>query len=279
MLGHRYSGRTLLRELVLVALAAVWWLPFYLLFVNSVKSPDATAASPLGVPSDPDFGVYSTAWQGSGSGTLGHSLVSSIIITAGSVVAMIAIGSVASYVIARRGGRLGSVLYILFVAAIMLPVQLAVIPLYAAFRHLDLVGNYLGMIILWTGLLMPLSVFLYTGFIRQLPRDYEEAARVDGATQLRTFWRVVFPLLRPVTGTVAILTGVIVWNDFFLPLVFLGGTSRVTLPVAVYSFVGTYQTQWNLIFAAVTVSVVPILAFYLVAQRQLIKGFSGGIKT
>jgi len=126
---------------------------------------------------------------------------------------------------------------------------------------------------------MPLAVFLYTGFIRALPRDYEEAAYMDGASRLRTFIRVVFPLLLPVTATVAVLASVIVWNDFFGQLIFLGGSSRETLPVIVYSFVGQYSSQWNLIFAAVVVTLAPVLAFYVFAQRQLVRGFSGGIKT
>ena len=104
----------------------------------------------------------------------------------------------------------------LFVIGIILPFQLAIIPLYVAMRHLGLVGNYLGMIVLNVGLLMPLTVFLYTGFIRALPRDYEEAARVDGAGILRIYARVVFPLLRPITGTVAVLIGIFIWNDFFI---------------------------------------------------------------
>ena len=107
---------------------------------------------------------------------------------------------------------------------IILPFQLAIIPLYVGMRHLGLVGSYLGMIVLNVGLLMPLTVFLYTGFIRALPRDYEEAARVDGAGILLTFRRVVFPLLWPVTATVAVLVGIIVWNEFFIALIFLSGS-------------------------------------------------------
>jgi raffinose/stachyose/melibiose transport system permease protein len=126
---------------------------------------------------------------------------------------------------------------------------------------------------------MPLTVFLYTGFVRQLPRDYEEAAYIDGASRLRTFLLVVFPLLRPVTATVAVLASVIVWNDFFVQLVFLAGSPRQTLPVMIYSFVGQFTSEWNLIFAAIVVTITPVLAFYLFAQRQLIRGFSGGIKT
>ena len=125
---------------------------------------------------------------------------------------------------------------------------------------------------------MPLTVFLYTGFIRALPRDYEEAARVDGAGIVRTYARVVFPLLRPITATVAALIGIVVWNEFFITLIFLAGSHAETLPVAVYSFVNDYGAQWNLIFAGVAITVAPVLVFYLFAQRQLIRGFSGGVK-
>jgi raffinose/stachyose/melibiose transport system permease protein len=274
----RYSWRTFLREMLLLALAALWWLPFYILATTSVKPSSEGFTSPFQLPGHPDLGIYAQAWQGSGNGSLGQALESSLIITIGSVMALIALGSSAAYVVARRGGRPGNVVYLLFVLGIILPYQLGIVPLYAAFRRLGLVGNYAGMVLLYTGLLIPLTVFLYTGFVRALPRDYEEAAEVDGAGHGRIFFRVVFPLLRPVTGTVAILTGLIIWNDFFLPLVFLSGTAYITLPVAVYSFVGEYGAQWNLIFAAVAISILPVLGFFLLAQRQLIRSFGGGIK-
>lgn len=157
--------------------------------------------------------------------------------------------------------------------------QLSIIPLYVAFRPLGLVGTYLGMIILWVGVLMPLVVFLYTGFVRSLPKDYEEAARIDGAGTFRVYRSIVFPLLRPVTGTVAILTGLFIWNDFFVSLIFLGGSTVQTLPVAIYGFVGEYVSQWNFVFAAVIIAIVPIAIFFIFAQRQFIKGFAGGIKS
>src|SRR5262249_26037676 len=146
------------------------------------------------------------------------------------------LGSLGAYAIARHKSHLSNVVYILFVLGIILPFQLAIVPLLVAMKHVGLVGNYTGMIVLNVGLLMPLTVFLYTGFIRALPRDYEEAARVDGAGILQAYVRVVFPLLRPVTGTVAVLTGIVVWNELFVALVFLGGTRFETLPVAISSF-------------------------------------------
>jgi raffinose/stachyose/melibiose transport system permease protein len=273
---HRYTSKTFLRELTLLLVVAIWWVPFYFLVIIALKPDLEALQSPLSFPKQVDLGNFSTAWH---DASLGRSLVNSLVITCGSVAALIAFGSICAYALARRPGRMSTTLYILFVLGIILPFQLGLVPTYAALRHLGLVGSYLGIILLYTGIWMPFSVFLYTGFARALPKEYEEASFVDGATTLRTFRRVVFPLLRPVTGTVAIFTGLIIWNDFFLSLIFLNGTNKTPLPVAVYTFVGAFASRWNLIFAAVIVSLAPVLIFFLVAQRQLIRGFTGGIKT
>jgi raffinose/stachyose/melibiose transport system permease protein len=204
--------------------------------------------------------------------------VSSLIITVSSVAGLIVFGSLGAYAIARHRGKLSDGLYIAFVIGIILPFQLAIIPLFVAFVRLGLTGSYLGMIILNIGLLMPLSVFLYTGFIRALPRDYEEAARVDGAGLFRTYARVVFTLLLPITATVAVLVGVIVWNEFFLALLFLNNTQAETIPIALSDYVNEYGTKYNLVFAGIAIAVAPVLLFYLFAQRHLIRGFTSGVK-
>jgi raffinose/stachyose/melibiose transport system permease protein len=275
-MGSRtYNRRALVRELIVLLVAAVWWVPFYFLVIVALKPDVEALQSPLSFPKAVHLANFSTAWH---DASLGRALLNSLLITGGSVIALIAIGSICAYAIARRPGRIGNALYILFVLGIILPFQLGLVPAYVVMRHMHLVGSYLGIILLYTGIWMPFSVFLYTGFVRALPKEYEEASRVDGASMLRTFRRVVFPLLRPVTGTVAIFTGLIIWNDFFLSLIFLNGTKKTPLPVAVYSFVGAFASRWNLIFAAVIVSLAPIMIFFLFAQRQLIRGFTGGIK-
>jgi raffinose/stachyose/melibiose transport system permease protein len=272
----RYTWRTFSRELTLLVLAVIWWIPFYYLVVVSLKPTDEIFVTPTSFPDEFAFGNYRESWN---EGSLGRALVNSVVITAGSVIALIALGSICAYSIARRPGKLSGALYLLFVLGIILPFQLGLVPTYVVLREVDLVGTYLGMILLYTGIWMPMSVFLYTGFLRALPKEYEEAAQVDGASLRRTFRRVVFPLLRPVTGTVAILTGLIIWNDFFLSLIFLSGTPNTPLPVRVYGFVGEFASRWNLIFAAVSVSIVPVFLFFLFAQKQLIRGFTGGIKS
>ncbi len=276
---YRYTPRTLLRELVMVLIGLAWMVPIFLLLNVSIKPGGFEVyGSPFAVTSKPTLSNYSTAWQGSAVGSLGHGFVNSAIITSISVALLIAIGSLTAYTIARRGGRASRLLTGLFTFGLALPVQLGTIPLFAEMRKLGLVGTYSGMVIIYVGLLMPLTIFLYMGFLRSLPLDYEQAARVDGASPLRIFFRVVFPLLRPATGTVAILCGLIIWNDFFTPLIFLGGNSHATLPVVIYGFVAGLGTEWNIIFAAVAISVAPLVIFFIFAQRQLIRGYSGGIK-
>ncbi|WP_255271924.1 carbohydrate ABC transporter permease [Actinomadura madurae] len=141
-----------------------------------------------------------------------------------------------------------------------------------------LLGTLWSLVLFYSGLQVPFAVFLYAGFLRVLPREYEEAALIDGGGPLQVFWRVVFPLLRPVTGTVVILNAIFVWNDFLTPFLYLSGSDQQTIPVAVYGFIGQYVSQWNLVFAGLVIAVLPILIAYFVMQRHIIKGFAGGLK-
>jgi raffinose/stachyose/melibiose transport system permease protein len=161
---------------------------------------------------------------------------------------------------------------------LLVPMQLALIPLYSTMRDIGLLGSVGALIVYYAGHQVPFSVFLYTGFLRALPTDYEEAARIDGCGPVATFTRIVFPLLRPITGTVAILNVLVVWNDFLTPLLYLSGSPMQTVPVALFSFVGQYVSQWNLVFAGLVISIVPILIVYFAMQRTIIKGFASGLK-
>lgn len=274
----RYRRITFAREILMLVAAAIWWVPFYLIVALSLQDSDAILHRSLALPiTDPELGNFTEAWSDATNG-LGHGLMSSLIITGGSVLVVVLLASLGAYTIARHATRLNNGLYVMFVIGIVMPYQLGLIPAFVALREMGLVGTYIGMILLYTGLEMPTAIFLYAGFIRALPREYEEAALVDGATPMRVFWHVVFPLLAPITATVAVITALFVWNDFFAQLVFLGGTKNQTLPVAIYGFVGEFTTQWNYVFAGVVISVLPVLAFFIATQRKLVKGFTGGIK-
>ncbi|MDH2444868.1 carbohydrate ABC transporter permease [Amnibacterium sp. CER49] len=277
-----YTKRTLVLEIVTILAALLLLAPFWILIVGAFKTGDQVLTTPaFAPPTAPTLSNFAQLLSPSGasSGNILLGLVTSVLITAGSVLCLVVFGSLAAYVLTRSTRRWSTRAYYVFMVAIVLPTQLGTLPLYIGARNLGLVGSPLGMVLIYTGQLLPLAVFLYGGFFRRLPLEYEEAATIDGASRLQVFWRVVFPLMSPATGTVAILAGLIVWNDFFTALIFLNGSDWQTLPVVMYNYVGSLVSQWNLIFAVVIISMVPILAFYVFAQKRFIQGYAGGLKS
>jgi raffinose/stachyose/melibiose transport system permease protein len=271
----RYRFRTFGLELLMIFVALLFLFPVYVLVNLSLKTPSEINQAALSLPSSAQFSNYSKAWSGA---TLGPALINSTVITTLSLIGLIFIGSLASYYLARTKSRLSYGMYILFLLGIILPFQLALVPLYRFMKDTGLLGSYTSMVLFYTGLQMPFTIFLYTGFLRALPREYGEAALVDGATHWQSFRKITFPLLRPITGTIIILNAVFVWNDFLTPLIYLGGSPNETLPVVVYQFVGQYVSNWGYIFAAVVVASLPILVVFLCMQRFVIKGFASGLK-
>jgi raffinose/stachyose/melibiose transport system permease protein len=277
----RYTKKTFTIEVITLLATALLLLPFWILLMGSFKTLpeilDTAAIAPPTQPTIENF-VQLLSPSSAASGNIWAGLASSVVITVGSILMLVVLGSVAAYGIARSTSRWSRRSFYLFLVAIILPTQLGTLPLYIGARNVGLVGNPWGMILIYAGMLMPLSVFLYANFFRNLSIEYEEAAVIDGANRYQVFWRIVFPLMSPATGTVAILAGLIVWNDFFTALIFLNGTPFQTLPVVMYSYVGSLVSQWNLIFAVVIISMIPILAFYAFAQKQFIQGYAGGLK-
>jgi raffinose/stachyose/melibiose transport system permease protein len=272
---QRYRARTFGLELGMIAAAVAFLFPLYVLVTLSLKTPSEASGGGLGLPSDADFGNYSSAWT---EATLGGALFNSTLITVVSLVVLIVLGSLAAYYLARTRRRLSYGLFILFLVGIILPFQLALIPLYKMMKDAGLLGTYWSMILFYAGLQLPFTIFLYTGFLRALPREYGEAALVDGATHWQSFRRITFPLLRPITGTVIILNAVFVWNDFLTPLLYLGGSPNETVPVVIYQFVGQYTSSWQLVFAGVVLAILPVLVLYLLLQKYVIRGFASGLK-
>lgn len=271
----RYGVRTFALEILMIGVALAFLFPVYALVTLSLKDKRQIAESPLAPPADATLANFDDAWQ---RASLGSALLNSTVITVLSLLALIALGSFAAYFLARCASRMGYGLYVLFLLGIVLPFQLGMIPLFKLVDSMGLLGTYQGMIVFYTGVQLPFTVFLYTGFIRALPREYASAAMIDGAGHLRAFTKVVFPLLRPITGTVLILNAVFIWNDFFTPLLYLGGSARETVPVRIFAFVGQYVSDYGLVFAGLVLAALPIIVVFLVLQRYVIKGFASGLK-
>ncbi|PPF82296.1 carbohydrate ABC transporter permease [Pseudoclavibacter sp. RFBJ3] len=275
----RYTKFTLIREVAVWLVAIVFLLPFYFLVITAFKSDqEVFSTSATELPATWTVENFANVMTATGQSNVLIGLLNSIIITGGTIVCMVILGALAGYVITRSTRRWTQVSYYIFLIAIILPTQLGTVPLYMGARALGLTGSLWGMIMLYTGMLLPLAIFLYANFFRGLGTDYEEAAALDGASPTQVFFQIILPLMAPATGTVAILAGLIVWNDFFTSLIFLGGSDFQTLPVAMYYYVGALVSQWNQIFSIVIISMVPILIFYLVAQKQFMQGFAGGLK-
>ena len=271
---NRYRGRTFVLEFVMVAAALVVAFPVYVL-VNLAIRPVSDSSSPIRPTTDPTLDNFSQAWQ---QGALGGALLNSVLVTVVSVTIVLAVSSLAAYPLARATAKWSRGLFLLIMLGLLLPFQLGALPLYQTMRDLGLLGSVWALVLFYSGLLVPFTTFLYIGFMRAVPRDFEEAALIDGAAPLQVFRLVVFPLLKPITFTALVLNAIVVWNDFFTPLLYLSGSDQQTMPVAIAGFVGQYVAQWNLIFAALVISIVPILALYFALQRSIINGFAGGLK-
>jgi raffinose/stachyose/melibiose transport system permease protein len=271
---NRYTKRTLLLEMGMIAVAVVFAFPVYVLINLALRAPSDTS-SPISPTTSPTLDNFIGAWQEAG---LGGALINSVVVTAVSVVIVLLVSSLAAYPLARSTAHWSRGAFLLIMLGLVLPFQLASLPLYQTVRDLGLLGSVWSLVLFYAGLQVPFTTFLYVGFLRALPRDFEEAATIDGCSPINTFRYVVLPMLKPITVTALVLNTVSVWNDFFTPLLYLSGSDQQTMPVAVAGFVGQFVSDWNLIFAALLISIVPVLAVYLALQRSIINGFAGGLK-
>lgn len=271
---NRYRWRTFGLEMVMVAVGVVVAFPVYVL-VNLAIRPASDTSSPIRPTTNPTLENFSQAWQ---EGGLGGALFNSVVVTAVSVLVVLVVSSLAAYPLARATAKWSRGMFLLIMLGLILPFQLAALPLYQTMRDLGLLGSVWALILFYSGLQVPFTTFLYIGFMRALPRDFEDAAAIDGCRPLEVFRYVVFPMLKPITVTALVLNAISVWNDFFTPLLYLSGSDQQTMPVALAGFVGQFVSDWNLIFAALVISIVPILAVYFALQRSIINGFAGGLK-
>jgi raffinose/stachyose/melibiose transport system permease protein len=280
----RYSARLLAPEVLAILLFLVFLFPFFIVVVNAGKSPFEITQSPLTLPTDwlKIFQNMYTIWT-SVNVQYSSSFLSSVIITVVSLVLLNVLSAQAAWVLVRTKTRLSMGIFITFVAAMVIPFQIVMFPLLSWFREITLLTgvrllrSYLGIVIAYIGFGMSQSIFLFHGFIKSIPLELEEAATIDGCRPAQTFYQIIFPILRPIHATVLVLNGIWIWNDYLLPLLILGkGNNVMTIPLAVSNFAGAYVKQWDLILTAILMAMIPIVIFFLIAQKSIIKGMVAG---
>ena len=266
------KGKKVILGLVGTILGLVWLAPFYMMIANSLKTKKEIFQSPLR-PSE-GFNVENYA-QAAENLNFGQTFVNSLLITVVSVVIIIIFSSMAAYALSRVKSKVSTVIFFVFVAAMLIPFQAVMIPLVSFFGKLGML-NRPGIVFLYLGFGSSLSIFLYHGTINTLPKSLDEAAIIDGGNRFQVFWYIIFPILKPITVTVAILNTIWIWNDYLLPSLVINQPGMETIPLKMFFFFGEYTKQWHLALAGLTIAIIPVIIFYFVAQKHIIKGITAG---
>ncbi|OHD81118.1 MAG: sugar ABC transporter permease [Spirochaetes bacterium RIFOXYC1_FULL_54_7] len=274
-------------DLATIILFVVFMIPFGMVVLNSAKTSKEIIFNAIALPSDwSQLAVnVSLIFNNPTVDYLG-AFFDSILITAFSLLVIILFSSMCAWILVRNKTRWSMVLFMAFVAAMVIPFQVLMYPLVrwmrvsGDFMHIRLLGTIPGIVFAYLGFGSPLSIFVFHGFIKNIPYELEESATIDGCSRSRTFFAIVFPLLQPIIVTVLILNGIWIWNDYLLPLLLLGSNGVVqTIPIAVTAFAGAYLKQWDLILTSTLIAMLPVIVLYLFAQKYIIKGMvEGSIK-
>ncbi|MER7072064.1 carbohydrate ABC transporter permease [Terrabacter sp. NPDC000476] len=261
-------------SLLLWGYAALALVPLLLMLSNSFRSNADLITDPLGLPTPPTTASYVEAWT---TGNFATYFGNSLLVTVGAVLISTAVATMAAYAIARGRSRIFRWLEALFLSGLMLPIHLAILPIFYLFDGLGLIDSRLGLVLMYAASGVPFSIFVLTTFFRQLPEELEEAAALDGASPWQTFTRIMVPLVRPALATVAVFRFVPIWNDFLFPLVLLRNEEKYTLPVGLTNFFGENATNYSAVFAGLVITTIPLVVLFLVATKQIVAGLTAGM--
>ncbi|NLV59700.1 MAG: carbohydrate ABC transporter permease [Clostridiales bacterium] len=263
-----------LRILLLILICLMCIIPFYVLLVLSLNAPSRVFyEGNLFIPTFA-WSNFADAWEKSRIGT---AMVNSSVITFGTLGLTILLGGMAGYAIARRYTWYNKAVFSLFIGCMMIPGIINTVPLYSLMRRIHAVNTLWGMILVCSTLALPSAVFIYTTFIRALPRELDEAAEVDGCTGMRAFWQVIFPVLKPATASFVILNGFGIWNNYAQAAFFLQTRDRQNIPQALSVFFQQFGgAKWHLMSATAVIAIVPVVVIFLIFQQQFIEGLTEG---
>jgi raffinose/stachyose/melibiose transport system permease protein len=270
--GKRYSPGLFTAEIVGILIALLFLSPFYFLLVNSFKSLKEILLNAASLPEQFTLNNFRLAWKAIEFPIV---FMHSLVITLLSVTGLVIVSSMSAYRILRRPTVFNRLLLTIFIAAMIIPFQSVMLPLMKITALFHLRGEVYGLVICYLGFGISLSLFLFHGFIKSVPREVEEAAIVDGCSPYGVFWKIVFPLLKPITATVMILNVLWIWNDYLLPVLVVN-KNYTTIPLSIQLFFGQYTRKWDLAMAALTLSTIPIVLFFLSLQKYIVAGITSG---
>jgi raffinose/stachyose/melibiose transport system permease protein len=279
-IDFKYSGKRWDKNIVLALIhifmgiyVLLIFYPLFNMIVSSLKTTREIFQSPFGFPEKLLFENYKIVWIDRGFGVY---FKNSFVVTAIAMVIVILLGSMASYGVSRYKYKLRTWIYMLVLSGIMLPLKVAIIPLFLIVKNLALMDTHLSIIMIFIAMGLPSTVFILSGFMKTIPIDLEYAARIDGCNDWGIYRRIVMPVTQSAIALVTIYNAVPIWNDFFFPLVFIQSNRLKTLPVGLSTFFGQYSTNWSLLFAGLSIAILPMLLLYVFMSKYFIRGMTAG---
>jgi raffinose/stachyose/melibiose transport system permease protein len=268
------AGRYLAEAVGVLLALIVFGIPFYFVIVNALKNTQEAAQLSMAWPSSIHFMENANAVFSAQNGIIFRAFFNSMVITVFSIAILVLIGSMAGYVLQRKTSKATPFFNFLILAGLIIPP--AIVPTIWVLNMLGLFKTFPGIILIQVALNLPFTVLLYKGFMATVPREIEEAALIDGCGKLRLFFNIILPLLKPVTATVVILTGIGIYNDFVNPLYFFPGAENATLQLTLYNFTSMYNTQWNLLFFNILIITIPMVILFLIFNKKIVAGMAAG---
>ena len=273
------KGKSVVANVLVILMSILWLFPVYIVFVNSFKNRAELYENMLAWPKSFSFEYYEKAMKKMKFfPAFGNSLFVTII----SILIIVVLASMTAWMLVRANNLLSKIIFSTFVATMLIPFQTLMMPLMQEMGwirdnlHIQMLDNKLGLVYMYIGFGASMAVFLYHGFVKSIPVSLEEAATIDGCTKFGVFWKIVFPMLKPTTMTVIILDVIWIWNDYLLPSLVLSSKANRTIPLSTFSFFGQFTIQWNMAMAGLTLTIIPVVIFYLCAQKYIIKGVAAG---
>lgn len=270
----REKRKLIITEVIMIAVAVLWFIPIYYLIVTTLKTPQEATASPLGLPSALRFENYVDAWNNM---QFPRAFANTLFNTGISVLAIVIFGSMAGYALARTKTKMGNTLFLFFLAGLMVPFQMNIVSLYKIVKSVHLMNSAFAVILVNVAINTPQAVFLFKEFVEStVPTELEEAASIDGCSVFRRFFNVVLPLLKPVISTVVIIVTLNAWNEFMTPLLFLQSREKDVILQEVSRNIGQFATDWTALFPMLMLGVAPLMIFYVFMQKYIIAGVAAG---
>lgn len=264
---------SLIKHMVSILFMVFMLAPFFLVLVNALKPRIEIIKNPMALPQTFSLENFIKAWE---TMKFGHVLFNTVYITAFSQILMIAFGAMLSYMLVRWEWKVNKLIFTVLICAMIIPFQSLMIPFVSIFGKLGLMNSRTALIFFYMGFGMPMTTFMYHGFMKGVSKEMEEAAMMDGCSHFYCFWKIVFPNLKPITTTILIVNILWVWNDFLLPSLVLIKPKQRTIPLSTFYFFGEYTAELGLAMAALILSVLPVVIIYLFLQKQIVTGVMDG---